>query len=391
MPNQVDISGIQIETYAQIVSDIINGNSNAPGLAQIYGSDINVASNSPDGQMVNIYALSKLDILNLCVAIYNSFDPDQAIGLSLDQIAQIAGLARKGGTYTKVSVTVTTSTTLNLNGIDTSTPYTISDVNGNQFYLIASASLSSGANNLNFQAVNIGYLNILANTLTQQITVIPGVISVNNPAVPYQVGVDQETDSNFRLRRQASTAFPAQGPLQALFAGLNSISNITQAVVYENNTGSTNTDGVLAHNIWVITDGGADADIANAIYKYRSLGIGMKGSVTHNITQIDSSTFTVQWDYAVAQNLYLKASLVAINGGSIDLAAIKTALVNTWLFKINEEADITSLDARIKAINPNVVCSSLGVSADGTTWVNLLSPTVKKNKFVLDVSRITLT
>ncbi len=69
MANTIDANGITIETYAETVSNIVNGTSSAPGLTQIYGTDINVASNSPDGQMVNIFALSKQDILNLCIRI----------------------------------------------------------------------------------------------------------------------------------------------------------------------------------------------------------------------------------------------------------------------------------------------------------------------------------
>lgn len=390
MPNQIDANGIQINTYEQNVSDIVNGNGSAPGLIQIYGSDINISSNSPDGQMVNIYALAELDNLQFCVAIYDSFDPDQAVGVALDSISQIAGLARKAGTYTKVAVTVTVNTGLNLNGLDTSTPYTIQDGNGNQFQLIVSASLTTGANILNFQAVNIGALQVLANTITSPVTIIPGVTTVNNASTPYQVGVNQETDSNFRIRRQYSTAFPANGELQALLAGLNSISGIIQAVVYENMTNSTNADSVPAHNIWVITDGGAAVDIANAIYNYRPMGIGMYGGTSYVLTQVDGSTITINYDTAVSQNLYLEATLTSINGSSIDQAAIKTALVANWIFGINQAADISTLDAQIRAINPNVVCSSLGVSANGSSWVNLLSPTVKKNKFVLSTARITL-
>lgn len=390
MSNQIDANGIQINTYAQTVSDIVNGNANAPGFVQIYGSDIQVESNSPDGQMINIFALAEQDTLQLLVAIYNSFNPDAAVGVSLDSISQIAGLVRKAGVYTQVVVNVVASSAINLSGLDTASPYTVSDANGNLFYLITSASLLVGSNPLNFQAANVGFIQVLANTITQQVTIVAGVTSVNNPAIPYQQGSNQETDANFRLRRQASTSFPAQGPLQALYAGLNAIPNINQAVIYENITNSTDGDGIPAHSIWVICDGGDADDIGEAIYRYRSLGIGMKGAVSVNITQIDGSIFVVKYDVAVNQNLYLRATLTSINGGSIDNTAIKDGLVQNYLFTINQEADITTLDGQIRAINPNVVCSVLGVSADGSSWVNLLSPTVKKNKFVLDQSRITL-
>lgn len=390
MSNTITANGISIETYEEIVSNIVNGSANSPGLTQIYGSDINIASNSPDGQMVNIYALSKQDVLNLCVAIYNSFDPDQAIGTALDSIAQISGLTRKPGTYTEVVVDVVASDNINLNGLDTSTPFTVQDATGNLFYLIDSDSLIVGTNSLNFRSAEIGYIQVLANTITTPVTIVSGVTSVNNPAVPYQTGENQETDSNFRIRRQASTSFPANGALEALYAGLNSLTGMTEAKVYENTTNAVDADGIPAHGIWAVVDGGEDEDIANAIYTYRCLGVPMKGAVTYDVTQVDSTLFTVQWDVVVEQNLYLKATLTSISGASIDTTAIKEALVTNYVLGINDSADISTLDAQIRAIDPNVVCSVLGVSDDGIAWVNLLSPSAKKNKFVLSTARITL-
>ncbi len=390
MPNSIDANGINIETYAEIVDNIVNGTASAPGLSQIYGTDINVASNSPDGQMVNIYALSKQDVLDLCVSIYNSFDPDQAVGVALDSLAQIAGLSRKPGVYTEVVVAVVVSTNLNLNGLDTSTPYTIQDATGNQFQLITSASLTTGSNSLNFRAVSIGFLQVLANTLTIPVTIVANVTSVNNPTTPYQDGENQETDSNFRLRRQASTAFPAEGALQGLYGGLSSISGIGNVAIYENTTNITDSDGIPAHGIWVVCESGLAADIGEAIYRYRNLGCPMAGAQTVAITQVDGSTINMYYDIAVDQNLYMQFHLASIDGSAIDNAAIKAGLVANYLLGIYEPADISTLDAQIRAIDPNVVVSSLGVSNVAAYYTTIKYPSSKKNKWVLDTSRISI-
>lgn len=389
MPNQITANGIQIETFDQIVSDILNGTPSAPGFYQIYGPNINVASNSPDGQMINIFALAKQDMLNLCVSIYNSFDPDQAVGIALDNISQICGITRKGGIYTQVAITVTVSQNLNLSGLDTSTPYTVQDGNGNQFQLITSASLTTGANILNFQAQNIGFIQVLPNTITTPVTIIGGVLSVNNAGAPYQVGSNQETDSNFRLRRQASTSFPALGALNGMYAGLNNLSGVAGAEVYENMTNAT-VNGIPAHGIWVVINGGTAAQIADVIYNRRTLGCPMKGSQSYVITQADGSTVTMYWDNVVFQNLYVTAFLQSISGSSINLTAIKNALAVNWLFSINEPADISSLNLQIRAINPDVVCSGLGVSTDGINYYNIVNPTSQQNQFVLTTAHINL-
>ncbi len=196
MPNTIDANGIQIQTYPEIVSDIVNGSSFAPGLVVIYGSDINVDSNTPDGAIVNLWALSKEDMLQFGVGLYNSFNPDTAVGQALDGIAQYNALTRKGGTYTQTEVVVTTNQSVNLNGLDdsTATPFQAIDGNGNIVNLITSVTVGSGEHTLNFQSANMGFVQLIQNTITVIVTPQAGVIAVNNPNPPYNIGANQETE-----------------------------------------------------------------------------------------------------------------------------------------------------------------------------------------------------
>lgn len=391
--NIIDANGISIQTYAEILTDLLNGTDQTPGFLQIYGSDINVDQNSPDGQMINIFALSKQDILNLIVQDYDSKDPDQAVGVALDAIAGLAGLHRQGGTFTRTAVLVTTDRNVNLSGLDnpSPTPYTISDNNGNLFYLIEGISLSAGATSLNFQSATIGFVQISPNTLTQPVTIIPGVVSVNNPDVPFSIGENQETDAAFRLRRQKSTAVPGQGFLQSLFGGLNTLDGLLEAKIYENNTNSTDAFTVPAHSIWVIVDGGTDDDVANMIYRYRNAGCGMKGDEVVNVTQVDGTTFPIRFDRAVYEDLYIQFSLTSLDGNAIDADSIKTYLVENYILGINDIADTTSIIALVKAINPNVLVTLSGVSATGYSYQDDISPTDIKNRFIVTTDKIDIT
>lgn len=390
MAPSITSNGIQLDTFAQIVSDLLNGTSSAPGFYQIYGPNINVASNSPDGQMINIFALSKMDIENLCASIYQSFNPAQAIGVSLDQIAQISGISRKAGTYTLVVIQVVVSQNLNLAGTDTTTPFTVQDGNGNQYYLIQSASLTNGSNSLNFQSASIGYIQVNANTITTPVTIVAGVTSVNNGAIPYQVGTNQETDANFRLRQQASTSFPSLGALNGLYAGLNQVASIVAAEVYENNTNAS-VNGIPAHGIWVVVNGGSPAAIAQVIYNRRNLGVPMKGSQSYAITQADGSIATMQWDNVVLQNLYLEADVHSLNGQAINIPVIQAYIAANWTFGINQPADVTTLNNFIRAANPNVYAINLGVSVDGINFFAFDNPSSQQNQFVLLAANINLT
>jgi len=391
--NQIGVSGIEIQGYDDIVSDIVNGTADVPGLVTIYGPDINLASNSPDGNMVNVLALSKEDVLQLCVGIYDSFDPDQAIGAALDALAQIYGLTRIGGSYTVTPVVITASGAATLPGLDdpTATPFTVSDGNGNEFYLKTTLVITvAGTSTVDFQAKEIGYIQATPNTITNIITVTPAITSVNNPAAATTTGQEQETDAAFRIRRQKSVGKPAQGAMDGLVGGLYEVVGLVQAVVYENVADTIDAHTVPAHGIWVITDGGADADVAAAIYLWRSAGVAMKGSTTLAITQSDGSEFTVAWDKAASQSLHVKFALASISGGSVDSAAAVTGLVALSNYGIHEAADITSIATLLHQVNPDLVVSSCQVSVYGTTWVNSVLPTTLDKKFVLTSTNITV-
>jgi uncharacterized phage protein gp47/JayE len=391
MSNKIDASGISIETLAEILDAIVNGTTDVEGLKAIYGSDINVDSASPDGQAINIFALSKRDILELITDNYNSKDPDQAVGVALDALSQLCGITRKGGTYTYVAVDVTVDRSVNLVGLDDSdSPFTISDGNGNNFYLLESVSLSAGSTSLNFRAAEVGSVQVLIHTLTTQVTIVLGVTAVDNSTVPYSNGQDQETDAQLRVRRQASVALPAQGMLSGLYAGLQALDGVAEVVIYENTENTVDGDGVPAHSIWVIVDGGTAADIGEVIYKYRNAGCGMKGDETVVITQVDGSSYEVYYTEAVDADLYLEFTATSKTGASIDTDSLKTSIVAALNLGIHEIADITSITAIIAGINPDLIITDCQVSLNGSDWADSVEPVQLFEKFTLTEENITI-
>lgn len=389
--NYIGNFGINIEAYDDIINDLLNGVGDVPGFYAIYGPDINVASNTPDGQMLNIFAESKLDILNLEVDNFNSKDPDQAVGVALYAAGVYSGITLKGGTYTIIAVDVVVSASVTLVGLDNTaaTPFTIADANGNQFNLITTASLTAGSTSCYFQAANIGNVQVLPNTVNTIVTLILGVTSVNNPSTPYVQGVDQETDSQFRIRRQISTSLPAQGAIEGLQGALNQI--CTQALVFENNTASNpDGNGIPAHGIWCICNGGLAADIAEAIYNYKSDGSPMYGGQSVVITQVNGTTITIKYDVTVPQNLYLQLSVASKTGASINATNLKAAIVNGLNLGINEIADISTISAIVTAYNPDLVIFSAGVSLTAGSYQEFVAPTLYKNILTLSTANISI-
>ena len=78
MTNAVTSTGLITESLTEIITILEDG------FKSIYGSDINLNSNSPDAQMINLFAQAKVDLLECISQVYASFDPDQASGSVLD-------------------------------------------------------------------------------------------------------------------------------------------------------------------------------------------------------------------------------------------------------------------------------------------------------------------
>lgn len=389
MPNELTSSGLTTATLQEVIDQIKNGTATYPGMFQIYGPNINVEPNSPDGQLINLMAQVAIDLEELAAQINAGFDPDQAVGRVLDMRCAINGVVRRAGTYTIQPITVTTNRAVTLPGLDTSptSPFTVSDSAGNRFVLVNAYSFgAAGSASLTFRAEKLGEVLTTTNTINQIVTVTLGVTSVNNPSAATTVGTAEESDAALRIRRQNSVALPSRGYLDGLIGALQNVDGVEQAIVRENDTNAT-VDGIPAHSIWCIVLGGSNADVANAIYRKRNAGCGMKGATTVNVTQIDGTTFPVQFDRPTNQNLWISFDAVAVTG-SLDEDYIRTQLLAQLSYNIAQAADASAIVALCKQIAPNVSFSNEGVSDDNVTYVSLLDPTDINYQFQIASTRI---
>lgn len=387
MSNYIDSTGLNLESLTDIITQLEDG------FKAIYGTNINIDANSPDGQMINLFAQAKVDLLECIAQVYASFDPDQAAGSVLDQRLSINGIKRRGATFTRVNVVVTTDRVLTLQGKDTSaTPFRISDGSGTEFVLEETATLAVGANTKIFSAVNAGNVQTLLNTLTTIETITLGVLSVNNPTSPITRGVDEETDTEVKIRRRQSVSLPALGALNATQAALFAVDGVTDAIVYENTSSVTDSNGIPAHSIWAIVDGGTDANVADAIYSKRNAGCGMKGSETVSITQANGVPFVVKFDRPVYEDLYMSLTITSKDAAhTIDDEYLKQQIFEQIVLKIYEPADFTAITTVVKTLDPLAVVTAGGVSKTAGSYVGFVYPTTIQNRFLLSTTRIAIT
>jgi len=396
MPNLIDAAGLQTKTTAELTAELV------AALQAIYGADINTDSDTPDGQLIGIFVQAAIDNLDLAAQIFNSFNPDLAIGTTLDQRAALNGIQRLGGTFTLTNITVVTDRALNLAGLDAEisnpegTGYTVQDASGTKFILAVSQTIAAaGTYVFQFRAQNNGAVLTVPNTITIPVTIVLGVVSVNNPSPLTSLGINQETDAQLRIRRQKSVALSASGYLEGLLAALLNINSVTAAFVYENVTGAPDGDGVPEHSIWVIVNGGSDAEIAAVIYAKRNAGCGMKGSEVVNVLQVDGTYFTIKFDRVVAQNLYIQVTMTPLDGvGTIDQTYMKAQIVARLVPGVFEQVNINELSTIVQQIDPNALVVPTvgdGFSLTAGSYTNTLTPSAKNRQFALATARIAIT
>lgn len=177
MPNQIDANGLQVASQTEIIDAV------TAELQAVFGTDINVNPNSPDGQFININTQAVVDMLETLLDVYNIFFVDSAYGVILDQLVALNGLTRKQGSFTQVYVQVTATQALTLPGQDTTTPFTVADDAGNQYQLVTSYAFGAAATvTLLFEAVLLGQVQVLSNTIDNIVTTTLGITAVNNPS-----------------------------------------------------------------------------------------------------------------------------------------------------------------------------------------------------------------
>ena len=391
MTNIVDANGLSLDTYQEVYDRIVIA------LKAVYGSDINVDADSPDGQNIGIFVQEIMDDKDLIEQVYNSFDPDSALGVVLDQRVGINGIQRQAGSYTITNITVVTDRALSLYGQDQTVEdvYTIEDDAGTQWQLVTTEVIAvAGSQVLIFIAVETGATATIPNTITTPSTIVLGVVSVNNPTVYTTLGEDEETDVALKIRRQKATSISSIGFTEAMQAVLEDVDGITFAKIWENDTNATDVDGTPGHSYWIIIAGTAtDLDIATAIYAKRSGGSGMRGAENYDITQDDESLFTVRWDEVVSEDIFLELTISTLDGlGGLDQAQIKTDIVANYIPGVYAQVNNNDLGDVVRTSDSNALVDSSGFAyLVGGPFLAKLTPSAKKNQFVLTTANIAIT
>jgi len=380
--------GIQVQTFQEIYDEL------AAGYRAIYGEDINLDADSPDGQRVAIEAQLVLDAQSFGALEYNQRDPDFALGQSLNSIIKLAGISRRPATRSQVDVVVTTDRPLTL-----PPDFAVEDDLGQSWTTLNAIDIPPGGTTVTLFAENFGAVEADPATIVNPVTVVIGVLSVTNPTAA-TVGIDEETDQDLRIRRNRSLETPQSSSTGRMFTALANLPNVTDVAVYENDTDTTDSDGIPAHSLWIVVEGGAVSDIVETMVKNKTGGKGIIGAVTgtfsEDVLRPDGSIFTIVHDMTFDRPSLVPV-LVRLTATRKDAAdPVDETLISQEIakriFVIGENLLANDLYRLAFNAGDNFIPTELEVSIDaGVSWTDGSVLSAPNEKFTLDAADVTVT
>ena len=400
--SKIDETGLQIDDYYSIKEQIENS------LKTIYGSNINLEQNSPDEQLAANFAQMIADQNELIQDVNASFDPDQAVGVVLDQRVKINGLTRKEGSYTRVYVSVAFNAPSVIKGLDqypVEECFQVSDSTGN---ILVCEQTTTGVNHsieeVSFRALEYGPLIFNAGSITTITTPQLGVATVNNINSQYFTGSNEESDLELKVRRKVNVLNRSTvGEINNLYASLLNIEGVNYVNVLENTGDYPDANGIPSKGIWIIVDQIESEEvtkaIGEAIYFKRIEGTPMKmesdsssssgedwtNQGSYVITKPNGEPFTAYWTKPTPQ--YINISVTAKNpsGEPINATQIEELIRNNLHLNAGQMLTTNDIENILFANIEGMVVSEVTLQKIGDSPVeDYLVPDYPDKKFVVD-------
>lgn len=366
----VTAQGITAPDYQTVLSSITGY------FRQIYGADAYLEPDSKDGQMVALVALAIHDANNTAIQIYNSFSPATGQAAALSNNVKINGITRKIATNSTVDLLLggMAGTTIN-NG-------SVRDQNGVIWNLPALVVIGvAGSVIVTATCATSGAIAVLPGTITSINTPTRGWSSVTN-ATAATVGRPAETDAELRIRQAQSVALSSITPFDALGGALANVSGVTRHKLYENDTAATDDNGLPAHSISAIVDGGDATEIAKTIRNKKAPGVSTFGKSAIDIPNAYGILQTIHFSRPTSIPVYVEVELQALPGYTssvgMEIQAAITKFINdlgigksVLLSRLYSPANLTSGTDISNSQYYDILSLKIGLSASGLSTSNI--------------------
>lgn len=282
-----------------------------------FNNRLNPDPATPQGQLMASLAAIVQDKNSQMLFLANQFNPATASGVWQDALGAIYFITRQPAVATTVQVVCTGLPGTVIEGQDTSVaPAQVRTADGTVLVCQTGGTIpASGSITLPFAAQQTGPVVVEANSVTTIVQAQPGWDTVDNPD-PGVTGQDVESRQAFELRRGQSVALNSRSMLASVYARVGNLSGVIDLLARQNRTDAPVEDNgvtLAPHSIYIAVLGGADADIAEAIYNSVSGGCDYNGNTSVEYTDpvtgaVETIFFERPEEYAFAIEVTVQAN-----------------------------------------------------------------------------------
>ena len=346
----VNAQGITPTSLAQYIADL------GAAFQSALGSDLDLATETPQGQLIANLSLIMAQADEGVVAVGNGYSVARAQGIAQDDLVGLLGVERREATRSMVTATIA-----GVAGTGIPQYAQARTTAGDVFRATTAATISTGGSvDVDFEAVETGPVPAAAGALTEIVTNIVGWETITNAAAAASLGRDVETATVLWGRYSRHVGRNARTSTQALEAQLLETAGVTDALVRENATGMSETEQgqvIPTRAIFSAVDGGANAAVGRTIADYKPGGSPTAGasSVTVDVLNADGqqvSTIVINFRRVADLPITLAAPITVGSGFPADgLERISDGLVAYIAdYHIGDPLDSTRLLAPILAV-----------------------------------------
>ena len=261
---------------------------------EAFGGDLDVVTPStPQAYLADQQTSYILDANSEVAFTLAMMDPATSEGRWQDAIGRIYFLSRNGAVASVVGALCTGGP-----GVTLAAGALAEDIAGNLWRSSGDAVFDAGGQaTVQFACQLLGPVELGIGELTRIAQTAPGWDAITNLA-PATVGSATETRTAFETRRVESVAANGHGTPPAIRSAVWGVDGVLDVFAYDNFTNAVINYGATAypiapHSIYVGVVGGADADVAAAIWTKKDAGCDMNG----NTTVIVSDTEGYEYPY----------------------------------------------------------------------------------------------
>lgn len=365
----VDATGFHYPDYPTVLEQLKDE------YRTIYGNDVYLEADSQDGQWVAVMALAIFDTMQVAASVYNSFSPLTAQSDALSRNVKINGIRRRVATHSQVDLRIVgqVGTTIN-NG-------QAEDTLGQKWNLPVSVTIPVGGEiTVTAQAADIGDVSAAAGTITKIATPTLGWQTVEN-LLPAVEGEPVESDAELRVRQTVSTAIPSLSVLDGTVGAVASLAGVTRFRGYENDSNATDANGIPAHSIAIVVEGGDAQAIGDAIATKKTPGTGTYGTTTVTTYDAYGLSNDINFFRPTPATIGVEVTVQALTGYTTGFADLIAAAVAEQINKLQIGDDVL--------ITKLYVPANLPGSPAGSTF-DITQLRIKKNAGAFGTSNVVL-